>query len=72
MNRTEHLKWAKQRALEYSAKGDLHGCMGSFLSDMQKHSELKDHSALELMTMLMFGGALSTKNEVEKFILGFN
>ncbi|MGH0003500.1 hypothetical protein ACQU0X_25780 [Pseudovibrio ascidiaceicola] len=38
MTREEHLSWAKERALNYlpAAPADA---VGSFLSDMEKHSE---------------------------------
>ena len=72
MDRTEHLQWCKDRALEYVRLGDLDQAIASFQSDMRKHAETANHSALELMTMMMFGGQLSTSTDVEKFINDFN
>ena len=72
MDRTEHLQWCKDRALEYVRSGDLTNAIASFQSDMRKHAETASHSGLELMAMMRFGGDLSTTTEVEKFIEGFN
>lgn len=46
MNREEHLKWAKDRALEYVEKGDLKNAWASMVSDLGKHEETEDHSAI--------------------------
>lgn len=72
MNRDEHLQWCKDRALEYVKIGDTRQALASMFSDLRKHEETKNHSAIELGTMLMFGGLLETPAEVEKFINGFN
>jgi len=39
MTRQEHLKWAKERALEYVDVGDLANAVASMTSDIQKHDE---------------------------------
>lgn len=72
MDRSEHLQWCKDRAMEYLGNGDPKNAIDSFMSDMSKHPETENHTALELMTMMMFGGLLEGTPEVEKFILGFN
>lgn len=72
MNRQEHLEWAKQRAIEYIDRDDIPGSYASFVSDMNKHGELKDHLALAIGTMLLFSGNLQTKEEMKSFIEGFN
>lgn len=72
MNREEHLQWCKNRALEYSSKGDLKNAIASMLSDLRKHEETENHAGIQLGAMLMFSGNLSTKWEVEEFINGFN
>ncbi len=72
MNRSEHLQWCKNRAMEYLGNGDPKNAIASFMSDMGKHPETENHKALEMMTMMMFGGLLNTTPEVEKCILGFN
>ena len=72
MNRTEHLQWCKDRAIQYADAGDCSQAIASFVSDMRKHPETENYPALELMAMMMFGGHLKTPSEVRKFILGFN
>ena len=71
MTRAEHLAWAKQRALEY-LPDDLNGAYSSFISDMGKHSQLRDHSAIKLGHQLLFGGFLGTTAEMRNWIEGFN
>ena len=72
MNRDEHLRWCKDRALEYVKVGDAKQAIASFMSDMSKHSETENRVALQLMAMMLFSGLLSTPKQVEDFILGFN
>lgn len=72
MDRSEHLQWCKNRAMQYINAGDVPGGLASFISDMSKHKETEDHSALQLMGMLMMGGQLSSASEASKFIQGFN
>lgn len=71
-SRSEHLTWCKKRALEYVDAGDLSQAYASMVSDMRKHPETENHPALDLGTMLLMGGQLSTANEMRKFIEGFN
>jgi len=72
MNRQEHLDWCKTRAIQILNKGNVTGAYASFVSDMNKHDELKNHIALEMGTMLLFSGNLSTDSEMKNFIEGFN
>jgi hypothetical protein len=72
MNRNEHLQWCKDRALEYVKLGDNTQAFASFQSDMTKHPETANHLALELGTMLLISGNLSTTQEMENWIVGFN
>ena len=65
MTRKEHLQWAKDRALEEEVGLIM---WASFLSDMGKHDELKDHMALDLWITVDMG----SKREVKRFIEGFN
>jgi len=48
INRSEHLKWCKERANECVDRGDLTDAFASFQSDMKKHPETADHVALDL------------------------
>lgn len=72
MNRTEHLQWSKERAIEYVDNNDLQQAFASFQSDMSKHNETSDHLALEMGTMLLLGNHLSTQKEMRDWILGCN
>ena len=72
MTRQEHLDWAKRRALEYVDRGDLDEAFASMLSDLRKHPELENHAGATLGVMLHFGGQLSTREDMRKFIEGFN
>ena len=70
--RAEHLKWCKQRAMEYVEMNDLTQAFASFQSDMGKHKETANHMALKMGTMLILSGNLSNAFEMEKWITGFN
>jgi hypothetical protein len=72
MDRAEHLIWCKQRALEYVEADDLAGAMASMFSDLNKHPETANHAAIQLGTMLLITGNLSTPRQVREFIEGFN
>jgi hypothetical protein len=72
MTREEHLKWCKERALEICDQGDVDGAWGSFLSDMRKHPETENHTALTVGMMLLAGGHNKTPDEMRRFIEGFN
>ncbi len=72
MDRAEHLQWCKDRAIAYVDTNDLDQAFASFSSDMGKHPETDGHSALELGTMMMFGGHLDTPQKMRKWIEGFN
>lgn len=72
MDRAEHLQWCKDRALEYVKMGDTKQAFASFSSDMSKHPETANHSALQLGFGLFFGGHLKTGDEMKKWINDFN
>lgn len=71
-SREEHLAWCKSRALEYVDRGDTTEALGSMFSDLRKHPDLADHSAIELGFLMMLGGQLSDPDAARKFIEGFN
>ena len=71
--REEHLQWCKDRAIEILKEGGTPGeAYASFCSDMGKHKETANHSAIELGLMLMLGGHNDTPDAMKKFINGFN
>lgn len=72
MTRQEHLQWCKDRAIEYVDADDLKNAFASFQSDMSKHPETENHAALQMGTMLLFGGHLSTGQQMREWINGFN
>ncbi len=69
MNRTEHLEWAKKRALEY-LPGDPVNAMTSMMSDLGKHPDLVNHAGKLIAPM--FYGAQDDPDEVRRWICGFN
>lgn len=74
MTRAEHLRWAKDRAMDYANSGDFANAFASFTSDLTKHPELT--SALELQmslgSQMFFGGMLNSLHEMSRWIEGFN
>ena len=71
MTRSEYLEWAKDRAFALIDEGNPIGAWTSFVSDLEKHNDLRAHIAIELgMTILTMAGFES--NETRKFIDGFN
>ena len=72
MDRAEHLQWCKDRALEYVKMGDMSQAVASMTSDLSKHPETASHPAIQLGTMMMFGGHMNNSAETEKWINGFN
>jgi len=72
MDRQEHLKWCKDRAMEYVENNANKNAFASFQSDMGKHEETAQHKALEMGTMLLLGGLLHTREQMKQWIEGFN
>lgn len=72
MNRAEHLAWCKTRALEYVDAGNLQEAFASMGSDLGKHPETANNAGIMMGMMRLMGGHLSTRDEMRKFINGFN
>ena len=72
MTRAEHLQWCKDRALEYTQRGDIKNSITSMMSDLTKHPETKKHSGIQLGMMMLMAGQIKTAYDAEKFIKGFN
>jgi hypothetical protein len=72
MNRSEHVQWSKDRAIELLDEGDITQAFTSMMSDLGKHDETAGHPAIILGMQLNMGGMLSTDREMRKFIEGFN
>lgn len=71
-SRAEHLSWCKKRALEYVDSGDLSGAFSSLTAGLAQHNGTADHYGIELGTLLMLGGKLSTADDMRHFIHGFD
>ena len=73
MNREEHLKWCKDRAMEYVRAGNFNEAVASMLSDLGKHEETKSSSTgacASLGMMALMTGPTSEK--ITRFVQGFN
>ena len=73
MTRTEHMQWAKDRAMKYVETGDFNEAVTSMLSDLSKHPETEASAGGILaklgMMELMRG---PTKESITRYITGFN
>lgn len=72
MTGAEHLRWAKDRALEYANHGDTVNAINSLTSDLRKHPETAGHPGILLMTMLAASGDFNRPGRLSEFIEGFN
>lgn len=70
MTKEEHLQWAKDRANEYCDADKVSSAITSFISDLGKHEELKDHVVITLIGGMLIRGKLNTASEVKEFING--
>ncbi len=70
--REEHLKWCKQRALEYVKLDDSEQAFASMVSDLGKHDETTGHMGIDLGFHLKMGGLLNSSQQVKEWIIGFN
>jgi len=71
MNRSEHLQWCKDRALEYVDAGDNQQAFSSLLSDLGKHKETSDSAHIAFLLGMLAVNSGSPE-EMRKFINGFN
>lgn len=70
MTRKEHVKWCKERALQYVDAGDLQNAVASMTSDMSKHPETRD--VMGAMTMIGLAELMTgNPDSVRKWITGF-
>lgn len=75
MDRQEHIKWCKKRALEYLEPGKYFSFEDAFLSmisDIAKHEETQKHCGINLGMMLQINGYLKTEKQIREWIVGFN
>ena len=71
MTRDEHLKWSKERALEYLNEGDLSSAAISMCSDLNKHEDFRKISHLMLPLGLMYARDYDGP-ALRRWIEGFN
>ena len=74
MNRQEHIKWCKERAIEEARFYPDKPWQGivSMMSDLRKHSETNSRSIQLMCTMQMITKPKMSLQEVINFINGFN
>lgn len=72
MTRAEHLEWCKKRAHEYLNRGDLTNAVTSMMSDMTKHEETKFAAEGALGQLGMLAIMSGNRDEVRRYIDGFN
>jgi hypothetical protein len=70
MTRAEHLAWAKERALEYVASGEMIDAIASMLSDLGKHPETERSVAMGAMLSITVNRR--DPYSVKRWIEGFN
>jgi len=70
MTRAEHLAWAKTRALEFVAKGEVLDAFNPLCCDLGKHPELEGHCGIPIGIM-MFCRGTPTQDEMRSLIEGF-
>lgn len=70
MTRGEHMKWCKDRALEYVDRGELQNAVASMFSDMGKHDETR--GSVGIGSILLAAVDMTNQESVRRFIEGFN
>ena len=70
MTSTEHMEWAKKRALVYVDRGELRDAVASMISDLGKHPDTECPAFLGVAGML--ASADGDADFVRHWIEGFN
>jgi len=72
MDRATHLRWCKDRALEYVELGDWNHAISSMISDLRKHPEtyIDRRTEGELLALLLH--QQTEKKKLINWINGFN
>ena len=70
MTRDDHLAWARERALEYVALGDLKGAVASLISGLGKHAETRSID-LEVLSESVTVAQSGDPERVRRWIEGF-
>lgn len=78
MTREQHLKWCKDRAMEYVRAGDFDQAFASMMSDLSKHDDTRPSVQIGFMlgsvevSNAKKNGAHAGKEIMRRFIEGFN
>lgn len=64
----EHLTWARTRAMQYVAVGELQAAVTSFACDLAKHPQTRTNDAPLIAAELLRMGRLSTPGEMRSFL----
>lgn len=70
MERAEHVRWAKTRALEYLDQGDLGQALASMVSDLGKHPETESLGGM-LAPLGMFEVMRGDAEGLRRWVTGF-
>lgn len=70
MNRAEHMRWCKKRALEYLDAGQVADAIASMMSDLTKHPETAGLNSTLGMLGLLYAQT-NDKDGARRFIEGF-
>ena len=65
-----NLKWCKDRAMAYIRCGDTQNAIASFMSDMSKNDDTKNHLGLKCVPLFINEGKI-TLLQAQEFIQGF-
>lgn len=66
--REDHLKWCKERAMEYVNNGDVQQGVTSMLSDLGKHPDTKSSVSFGVMISM----TVHDRDSAKRFVEGFN
>jgi hypothetical protein len=72
MDRADHLKWSKKRALALIKKGDIRAAVYGMAADLRKHPKLKDMPSISVMIAMFQRGHMPYKEEASKIMEGFS
>jgi hypothetical protein len=72
MTRTEHVAWAKARALNVLETGTVEDAYASMVSDLRQHPDLVQHAGIALGMALLMAGHLGTKAKMRDHIEGYH
>lgn len=70
--RAEHLAWCKQRANQYVEIGEYANAVASMMSDINKHPETSIDSGGIISALGLMADMSGNRDEVQRYISGFN